>query len=47
VRQVDRSLAGMVEQAARRRDDDSWSGPQRANLRLEADAAIDRPRARP
>ena len=45
VRQVDRALVGVVEEAARRRDDDRRAGAERANLRIEADAAVDRGRA--
>ena len=44
-RQVDRPLAEVVEQAARRGDDDLGAGAQRADLRVEADAAVDRGRA--
>ena len=44
-RQVDGPLADVVEQAARRRDDDLGAGAQRADLRIEADAAVDRGRA--
>ena len=44
-RQVDRPLAEVVEQPAGRRDDDLGAGAQRADLRVEADAAVDRGRA--
>ena len=44
-RQVDGPLADVVEQAARRRDDDLGTGAQRADLRIEADAAVDGGRA--
>ena len=40
-------LAGVVEQAAGRRDDDPGAGAEGADLRLEADAAVDRGRADP
>ena len=44
-RQVDRPLAEVVEQAAGGRDDDLRPGAQRADLRIEADAAVDGGRA--
>ena len=44
-RQVDGALADVVEQAAGRRDDDLRPGAQRADLRVETDAAVDRRRA--
>ena len=44
-RQVDRPLAEVVEQPAGGRDDDLGAGAQRADLRVEADAAVDRGRA--
>ena len=44
LRQVDRALADVVEQAARGRDDDLGAVAQRADLRIEADAAVDRDR---
>ena len=44
-REVDGPLAEVVEQAARRRDDDLGTGAQRADLRIEADAAVDGRRA--
>ena len=40
-RQVDGPLAEVVEQAAGRRDDDLGAGAQGADLRVEADAAVD------
>ena len=40
-RQVDGALAEVVEQAAGRRDEDLGTGAQRADLRVEADAAED------
>jgi hypothetical protein len=40
VRQVDRALADVVEQTAGRGDDDLRTGAQRADLRIEPDAAI-------
>ncbi len=44
-RQVDRPLADVVEQPAGRGDDDLGTGAQRADLRIEADAAVDGRRA--
>ena len=44
-RQVDGPLAEVVKQAAGGRDDDLWAGAQRADLRVEADAAVDGGRA--
>ena len=44
-RQVDGALAEMVEQPAGRRDDDLGAAAQGADLRIEADAAVDRRRA--
>ena len=43
LREVDRVLAGVVEEAAGRRDDDLGAGAQGARLGAEADAAVDRP----
>jgi hypothetical protein len=43
--QVDRPLADVVEQAARRRDDDLGAGPELRDLGADADAAVDRRRA--
>ena len=40
-REVDGALADVVEQAAGRRDDDLGAGAERADLRIEADAAVD------
>ena len=40
-RQVDGALADVVEQAARGGDDDLGAGAQGADLRIEADAAVD------
>ena len=42
--QVDRALAEVVEQAAGRGDDDLGTGAEGADLRVEADAAVDRRR---
>src|SRR5207302_9987122 len=39
--QVDRFLLDVVEQPARRGDEDVDAAPQRVDLRLDADAAID------
>ena len=44
-REVDRVLAGVVEEATRRRDDDLGAGAEGARLRAEADAAVDGHRA--
>ena len=44
-RQVDGPLAEVIEQPAGRGDDDLGTGPQRADLRIEADAAVDGRRA--
>ncbi len=41
-RQVDRPLADVVEQAARRRDDDLGAGPELRDLGPDSDAAVDR-----
>ena len=44
-RQVDRPLPDVVEQAARRRDDDLGAAAQGTDLGIEADAAVDGGRA--
>ena len=46
-REVDRPLADVVEEPARRRDDDLGTGAQGPDLGVEADAAVDRGRAEP
>ena len=42
LRQVDRALADVVEQAAGCGDDDGRTGAEGADLRIEADTAVDR-----
>ncbi len=45
LRQVDRALAGVVEQAAGGGDDDRRAGAEGTDLRLETDATVDRGRS--